>query len=391
MKILICPDSFKGTLSSVKVCEIIAGVYQKAGFEVTSVPIADGGDGTLDSLLFSLKGEKREIVVFNPFGRKINAYYAIIDDMAVIEMAQACGIIHLKEKELNPWIATSYGFGQLINDALNAGIEKLILTIGGTSTNDAGIGMLPALGVNFFDKNGNKINKSECLLSAADLESIDRIDISELKKKIGRKEIIVFTDVKNPLLGKNGATFTYGFQKGADNELAEKLEKSIKHFSEIIKRDFHSDTDFEGAGAAGGAGAALHIFLSAKIKSGIDGIIDLLKLESKIKDTDIVIVGEGKMDSQSLYGKAPVGIAKIAKKYNKKVIAIVGIFNKNISHDIFEYIDLLFSCYNFDKQINFEEIKNNSETNLKEISKLSVDKLIDYDKNFNKIFILNET
>lgn len=387
MRVLIVPDSFKSTLSSIKVAEIISEVFASDGFQTHSVPIGDGGEGTVDALLYSLGGKKKFVDVLDPLGRKIRTYYGINNKTAFLEISKAAGLMLLDESEYNPSQTTTIGFGQMIRDAVNNGAEKIYLGIGGTATNDAGIGMLSALGVKFFDKTGNEIQGFLC---GSMLEKINIIDTDNIDSNICNTEFITISDVSNTLTGKNGATRIFGPQKGADSLMVGKLEKGMVHFSSVVEKKFKTETEFPGAGAAGGVGASLKLFLNAKVNPGIECVMDLLGLEKMIAESDLIIVGEGSMDYQTSFGKAPAGIARLAKKYNKKVIAISGKLGKNAENLYKEGIDLIFSYYG-DIEVNLEYIKKHSEKMLKETAILAKD-IIKTNPNLkNKKFICYET
>ncbi len=379
MRILVCPDSFKGTLSSVRVAQLIK--EELIGYDCVSVPISDGGEGTVDTLLYGLGGEKKIIKSHDPIGREIDAYYGINGNQAYIEMAQTSGLCRLSPDEYNPLITTTYGVGEMIGDAVSKEcIKEIYIGIGGSATNDIGVGMAQALGAKFFDQRGEEI-KGFCGV----LPKIYDMDVSNIS--IRDKSIKVFCDVCNPLYGKDGASRVYAKQKGADNEMIDSLERNVKRFADIVYKKYGLDINFDGGGAAGGLGAGLKFFLNAEILSGIDGIIDFLQLEDKIKRSDIVIVGEGQMDYQTLFGKAPSGIAKLAKKLNKKVIAIVGKIGKDV-RDNFKYIDHIFSCYS-EKDIKLSEIKKHSEGRLRLLLKEVRDKIPSIDLYKNQLTVLS--
>ncbi len=376
MNILVAPDSFKGTFSSLEVSEIICKVLIKKGFDTVSVPLGDGGEGTVESILFGINGEKKFVKVKDPLGREIDAYYGIKDDLAFIEAAQSSGLLLLNKSELNPWITSTYGFGQLISDALANNFKRIYLALGGTATNDLGIGMLQAMGVKFYNDWGKEITerKNEGY-GASVIQKIYSFDNRSVKDLIGETEFVVLCDVKNPLYGENGATFTYSLQKGASENIMNKLEDSLLYFGDIIKKQTGINPDFPGAGAAGGLGAALKIFLNAEIISGIDGIIKILKIEDKIKKCDAVITGEGSMDYQSAYGKAPLGIAKLAKKFSKKVYAICGRTDDSAMEFLGKEIDTIYSCFGNSKH-ELKFLKQNAKQKLKEAAELLCDNIL---------------
>lgn len=327
MKIVVAPDSFKGSLTAVEVSDAIGQgvreIFPEA--EIVKIPMADGGDGTVQCLVNATGGEILKEKVTGPLGDEVLASYGILGDKktAVIEMAEASGLTLVPENKRNPLITTTYGTGQLIKAALDQGCRKMIIGIGGSATNDGGAGMVQALGVKLLDKGGEEIG-----FGGGELKKIFRIDTKYLDNRLSKTKVLIASDVSNPLCGPKGATRIYGPQKGATPELIKELDESLAYFAEIIKRDLNKDIkDIPGAGAAGGLGASLIAFLDAELRPGIEIIIEIVKLEQAIKDADLVITGEGKIDSQTIYGKAPIGVAKIAKKYNISVIAIAAIIS----------------------------------------------------------------
>ena len=327
MKIVIAPDSFKGSLTAVEVADAIGQgvreIFPEA--KIIKIPMADGGDGTVQCLVTATGGEILREKVTGPLGDEVLASYGILGGKktAVIEMAEASGLTLVPENKRNPLITTTYGTGQLIKAALDQGCRKMIIGIGGSATNDGGAGMVQALGVRLLDREGKEIG-----FGGGELKKISRIDINNLDSRLPETEVLIASDVSNPLCGPRGAARIYGPQKGATPEIIEELDESLAHFAEVIKRDLNKDIkDIPGGGAAGGLGAGLMAFLDAELKPGIEIMIEIVKLEQAIKDTDLVITGEGKIDSQTIYGKAPIGVAKIAKKYNVPVIAVAAIIS----------------------------------------------------------------
>jgi len=324
MKIVIACDSFKESLSSKEVALAIEDgfktVYPDASY--MKIPIADGGEGTVQSLVEATSGTTIKINVKNPIGKNIDSYYGILGDnkTAVIEMATACGLDLLKEDEKNPMVTSTYGFGELILDALNKGITDFILGLGGSSTNDAGIGMLQALGVKFFDKNQKEIG-----FGAQYIKEIKSIDISNLDKRLSKIKFKVACDVNTILCGKNGATYTFGSQKGLNQNQIKELDSHIHDFALLCEKTFEKKTRvIKGCGAAGGVGFGLITFLNASLLSGIDIVLNRINLSDKLKGADLVITGEGRIDSQTSKGKVPVGVARLAKRLGIPVIAICG-------------------------------------------------------------------
>lgn len=327
MKIVIAPDSFKGSLTAVEVSDAIGQgvreIFPEA--EIVKIPMADGGDGTVQCLVNATGGEILRKKVTGPLGDEVLASYGILGDKktAVIEMAEASGLTLVPENKRNPLITTTYGTGQLIKAGLDRGCRKMIIGIGGSATNDGGAGMVQALGVKLLDKDEEEIG-----FGGGELKNITRVDINYMDERLSNTKVLVASDVSNPLCGPKGATKVYGPQKGATPEVIKELDESLAYFAEIIKRDLNKDVkDIPGAGAAGGLGASLMAFLDAELRPGIDIVIEIVKLEQAIKDADLVITGEGKIDSQTIYGKAPIGVAKIAKKYNIPVIAVAAIIS----------------------------------------------------------------
>jgi len=325
MKIVIAPDSFKGSLTAMEVSDAIEQgireIFPEA--KIVKIPMADGGDGTVQCLVNATGGKILREKVTGPLGNEVLASYGILGDKktAVIEMAEASGLTLVPENKRNPLITTTYGTGQLIKSALGQGCRKMIIGIGGSATNDGGAGMVQALGAKLLDKDGEEIG-----FGGGELKKVFRIDTKCLDNRLSETKVLIASDVSNPLCGSQGASRIYGPQKGATPEVIEELDESLAYFAGIIKRDLNKDVkDIPGAGAAGGLGAGLIAFLDAELRPGIEIIIEIVKLEQAIQDADLVITGEGKIDSQTIYGKAPIGVAKIAKKYNVPVIAVAAI------------------------------------------------------------------
>lgn len=324
MRIIIAPDSFKGSMSSAHITDIVETVAMDEfkNCEVEKIPIADGGEGTLDAILATIDGRKETITVKSPVYTDIDAEIAFIDDKnrAIIEMAQASGLPLLKPEQRDPRYTTTYGTGQLIAYALDKGFKDIYIAIGGSATNDGGIGAMQALGAKFLDKNGNEVKGVGDSLS-----KIESIDCTGMNENIKSANFTVMCDVTNPLTGKDGATYVYSRQKGATDETIDILEEGMLHYEKkLIEYMNISTCNIPGAGAAGGIGMALTAFLNAKLKSGIDTILEIIDFETKLKGTDLVITGEGMMDSQSVFGKVAAGIGNACKKKNIPVLAIVG-------------------------------------------------------------------
>ena len=362
-KIVIAPDSFKGTLSSLEVCNIVKAslLEERNDLEIIEVPIADGGEGMTESFMCAMAdSEKIELKAKSPLGRDIDVYYAIVSgDTAVIEMAMASGITN--EKENDPMKASTYGTGQIIKDALDKGIRKFFLGIGGSATTDGGIGCVAALGGEFLDKDGNEV-----ALCGEGLGDIVNIDLSGLDERIKDSDITVLCDVKNPLYGKNGAAYIFGPQKGASEKQVEILDAGLKNLADISAEYLKKDlSQLEGTGAAGGLGFALVAFLGGELKGGIDHILDMLSFDEKVKDADLVITGEGKMDSQSLMGKLPFGVAKRCK--HTKVAAIVGL---NVADEnLIDELGISQVVETNPEHLPFEQVKDTAKEDLMKAAK----------------------
>ena len=336
MKIVVAPDSFKESLSATAVASNIATAIAKIMPEanILQIPISDGGEGLLEALVTPSGGKLIPVKVKDPLLRNIQAHYGILGDgtTAVVEMATASGLELLKEIERNPLITSTYGTGELIRDALDKGCTKIIIGLGGSATNDGGMGMIKALGGKFLNKKGVSIDEG-----GGALDALHQIDITELDKRLLKCEIIGACDVSNTLTGKQGASMVFGGQKGGSTLELEELDKNLFHYASVIKSDLGIDVkEVEGTGAAGGMGAALLAFFEADLMRGIDLIMDTLQLEAHIKNADMVVTGEGKIDRQTLYGKTVAGVAGVAQKHGVPVIAIAG----KIGNDIDEIYNL---------------------------------------------------
>ena len=339
---ILVPDSFKGTLSAIEVCNImklsIKNLYKDAN--IISVPVADGGEGTVDAFLYALGGEKKSIWVSDAFNeQKILAHYAMLkDDIAVIEMA-ACAGLPLVKNRLEPDKTTTFGVGELIIDAIDSGAKKIILGLGGSATNDGGCGMAVALGVKFKDE-----QDQEFIPTGGTLSQIYKIDMNNIYSKIEDVEFISMCDVDNPLCGKLGASAVFAPQKGADEDMVRLLDEGLAHLAKIIKRDLHIEVkDIKGAGAAGGLGAGSIAFLQSKLTKGIDVILDTINFDEFVSKADIVFTGEGKFDSQSLHGKVVMGVANRSQKYKTPVIVVTGAIGENIQEAYNKGITAIFS------------------------------------------------
>ena len=352
MKVVIAIDSFKGSMSSME-----AGRAAKAGIErargadgierargadrIVVKPLADGGEGTTEALVEGLGGEYVTVWVTGPLGEKTEARYGILGDKrtAVLEMAEASGIILIKREELDPPRATTYGVGEMILDAVGRGCRELIIGIGGSATSDGGAGMLQALGYEFLDSDGNSIRPG-----IRDLDRIVSITAKHVPEVLKACHFRIACDVKNPLCGENGAVYVFGPQKGVKEEEKQNFDEKMKHFADKTQEFTGADHRMaEGAGAAGGLGFAFLSYLpNAELQSGIDIVLDAIQLEQEVKDADIVITGEGRLDFQTAMGKVPVGVARLAKKHGAKVLAFAGGVTKDAGECNAAGIDAFF-------------------------------------------------
>jgi len=323
MKVLIAPDKFKGSLDAINVCEAIEEALRESGKQIQSksIPMADGGEGTCDMLTQFSQGKKIQVQVLDPFFRKIDGEYGISGDgtTAFVEMAKVSGLQLLKPEERNALLGTTYGTGQLIAAALDHGVESIIMGVGGSATNDAGIGMAEALGAKFCDGSGNQLKPI-----GQNLKSIQSIDIRNLHPRIRAVSVTAICDVSNPFYGVQGAAHVFGPQKGASPEVVKFLDEGLFNFASVVKHQFGVDINFPGAGAGGGLGGGAKIFFNIEFRSGIEFIIDFIGLEKLVKESDLIITGEGKMDEQTLSGKVVKGVADLSRKYNKPLVVIVG-------------------------------------------------------------------
>lgn len=358
MKMIFAPDSFKGSLSSIQVIEVLKVAAYKIfpDCEIIGIPIADGGEGTVEAIVLCSKGEYKQIKVKNTLGEDVLSTYGIFhNDSVIIEMASASGLTLISPEQRNPLYTTTFGTGQLIKDALDKGYTKINIAIGGSGTNDGGIGAMSALGVKFLDQEGKEVKPiGESLIQIID------IDIAGIHPLISKAEFTIMCDVNNPLLGPNGATYVYGPQKGADEKILEQLEEGMKNYANVIERKFHRNIANEpGAGAAGGLGAALQLFTGAKLKPGISTILEIINFKEALENVDLVITGEGMIDWQSAFGKVPSGVGLLCKEKGIPVIAIVGGMGK-AAQDIYQYgIESIITTIN--AEMNLEEAMERAE------------------------------
>lgn len=358
MKILIAPNAFKGSCNAVDVaCAMEKGILNVLPqTDIEKIPLSDGGDGFLDTIKIAnprVKVYKKRVV--GPLGKEVNAIYGILGKTAIIEMAQASGLNLVPYGKRNPLLTTTYGTGQLIKSALGRGVKEIILGIGGSATVDGGAGCLQALGVKFINKNGREIGSG-----GGELIKISRIDSAGIDSRVKNTRFIIASDVQNPLTGKRGAAYVYGPQKGASPEMVKILDKGLCNYARVIERDVGVDIEnLPGAGAAGGIGAGLMAIAGAKLKEGIKIIVDLTGFQDRIKKVDLAITGEGKIDGQTVYGKVPVGLAKIARRYNIPVIAICGSIGEGYEA-VYKYgIDAVMSI--IDSPLEISQAMENAE------------------------------
>lgn len=343
MKIVIAPDSYKESLSALEVATAIERGFREIfpSAEYIKIPVADGGEGTVEAMVAATNGRIVKVAVKGPLGEQAEGFYGISGDeqSAFIEMAAASGLEMVPPAKRDPLITTSWGTGELIRHALDAGVKHIIIGIGGSATNDGGAGMVQALGAKLLDEQDRQIAPG-----GAALESLARIDLRDLDKRLVGCRIEVACDVTNPLTGEAGASAVFGPQKGATPEMIARLDKALAHYAEIIARDLDIDVlNLAGGGAAGGMGAALYAFCGAELRQGIEIVTDALALDKHVRGADLVITGEGRIDSQTVHGKVPVGVAKVAKRYNIPVIGIAGSLTADVGvvHD--HGIDAVFS------------------------------------------------
>ncbi len=338
MHILIAPDAFKECLSARRVAlalkEGVESIFPEA--EIRIAPMADGGEGTVESVIDATGGELIKLRVKDPLMRDTPSFYGITGDgsTAVIEMAAASGIELLSESERNPWITSTYGTGQLVRDALDRGCRRILLGIGGSATNDGGTGMAKALGADFLDRSGNDIGPG-----GGALANLVKIHLEGMDARIAATEILVACDVTNPLTGPDGASAVYGPQKGADRQMVNRLDRNLVHLDRLIREQLGKEISLvPGAGAAGGLGGGLMAFLGASLMKGFDMIAGTVELEEKIRWADLVITGEGRMDGQTQNGKTPYGVAQLAGKHGKPVVGVAG----SIENDSKSMVDMGF-------------------------------------------------
>ena len=342
MKIVIAPDSFKESLTALEVANAIETGFKRIfpNAEYVKLPMADGGEGTVQSLVDATQGRLIETKVTAPLGNQVKSFFGLSGDgkTAIIEMAAASGLHLVPMDKRDPCQTTSFGTGELIKQALDLGVQHIILGIGGSATNDGGAGMLQALGLRLLDKNGQSIGFGGTALS-----NLAEIQLADLDPRLQHVQIEVACDVNNPLCGERGASAIFGPQKGATPEMVKELDAALAHFAEIADRDCGKQIkEQSGAGAAGGMGGGLLLLPNVQLKAGVQIVLDNLKFAEQVKDADLVITGEGRMDAQSILGKTPIGVARTAKQFNRPVIAIAGCLREDYEVVYEHGIDAVF-------------------------------------------------
>jgi len=365
VKFVIAPDSFKecvdSFIASKAIKEGVSKIFKNAEFEL--IPMADGGEGTVEVIINAQKGEFIKVKVFGPLGEKIEAKYGYIEKQkkAVIEIAQACGLNLVKKEKRNPLYTTTYGVGEIIIDALNRGAKHFIIGIGGSATNDGGFGMLKALGANAYDSEGKEVG-----LGGKELDKIRSIDLSKIDHRLKDVILEIACDVENPFIGDNGATKTFGMQKGADGSMLEELENGMINYAKVIKENYGLDiSNMPKAGAAGGIGGAF-LLLGGDLIKGIEMVLEHTKFEERAKDANYIFTGEGSIDSQTKYGKTISGIATVAKKYNIPTFVLAG----KVGEDIDDLYDMgVTSVFGItDRPKNLEESLKDGYNSIKKAS-----------------------
>lgn len=364
MKIITAIDSFKGSMTSIEAGQAFAeGVHRvDPGTDVIVRPLADGGEGTVEALVSGMNGQLQHVMVTGPLGKPVDCAYGIIAESktAVVEMSGAAGITLVTAEERNPMNTTTYGVGEVIRDAIEKGCRKFVVGIGGSATNDGGVGMLQALGYGFLDKAGNQI-----AFGAKGLRDLEQITDDHVIPTLSECTFRVACDVTNPLCGENGASAVYGPQKGADASMIMQMDKWLSYYAMLAAEKYpgKADAKIPGTGAAGGMGFAFLTFTNARLQSGIDIVLEETRLEDYVRDADLVVTGEGRLDFQTAMGKAPVGVAKLAKKYGKPVIAFAGSVTKDAGecnrNGIDAFFPILRGVCTLEEAMNPETAKEN--------------------------------
>jgi glycerate 2-kinase len=371
-KIVLIPDSFKGTMSSETICRIMQKVIiqHEPQAAITSIPVADGGEGSVDSFITAMGGRKIPLTVKGPYMEPVEAFYGLLPDQtAIIEMAAAAGLPLVGENRQADQ-TTTYGVGQLIEHALMAGVKKVIMGLGGSATNDGGTGAAAAMGVRFYDKNGKTF-----IPVGATLKDIARIDRSGMPPEVKKAAWVTMCDIDNPLCGPHGAAAVFSPQKGADPDMVKELDEGLRHLAAIVQRDLGVDIlDLPGSGAAGGMGGGMVAFFDSKLEMGIETVLNTVRFDDLIQDADLVISGEGKIDVQSLRGKVVIGVARRCRKQNVPLIAIVGDMGDSIEKVYDEGVTGVFSINRV--AVPFKEAKGRAPSDLA----LTVDNLFRFMK-----------
>ncbi len=361
MKFVIAIDSFKGSITSLEAGTAAAEGIKRClpNSEIQIMPIADGGEGTVDALISHLNGTYKTVAVKDPLCREITATYGTAGNLAIMEMSAASGIALLTREELNPMVATTYGVGQMIKDAISSGCREFLIGIGGSATNDGGVGMLQALGFAFLDADGNSIG-----FGAEALGKIHSICDKNAMPELKECTFHIACDVKNPLCGEQGCSAIFSPQKGATPEQIPQMDKAMAHYAQVTRRfNPQADDTFPGAGAAGGLGFAFLAYLNGKLQSGIELILNKIQIEQAISQADLVITGEGRLDGQTVMGKVPVGIARLAKKYHKPVLGFSGCVTREAAtcnnHGIDAFFPIVRTPCTLEEAMNPENAKQN--------------------------------
>lgn len=360
-KYVLIPDSFKGTLSSSQICRILSDAIREldAGAEICAIPVADGGEGTADAFLAAVGGERMEVACQGPYNEPIRAYYAMLPDQtAVVEVAAAAGLPMVGERR-NPEMTTTYGTGQMIAHALHHGARRVVIGLGGSATNDGGCGAAAALGITFYNAEGKPF-----VPTGGTLGEIEQISTENMDKAVRQVPFITMCDIDNPLCGPAGASAVFGPQKGADAAMVTRLDSGLRHLAEIVRRDLGKDIlQLPGSGAAGGFGGGSVAFFDSRLQMGIDTVLNLTEFDRRAADADLVITGEGKLDSQSLRGKVVIGVARRAKKLGVPVIALVGACDREIEDVYAQGVCGVFPINPAPEP--FEVVRKQSEENLR--------------------------
>ncbi|MFO4685684.1 glycerate kinase [Vibrio cholerae] len=366
MKVVIAPDSFKESLTAKQVCDSIqaglARVWHDAKF--VTIPVADGGEGTVQSLVDATQGRLVEVKVMGPQGKRVEAFYGMLGDnqTAVIEMAAASGLHHVPFAQRDPKLTTSFGTGELIRHALDQGVTKLIIGLGGSATNDGGVGMLAALGARFTNADGDPIQ-----LTGGGLRELSNIDLQDFEPRLQHCDLLVACDVNNPLCGDKGASAVFGPQKGATPEDVQLLDGALQQFGLLTEKvTGKAVLQSAGAGAAGGMGAALLAYTQARLRPGIEIVLETVQLAHQVSDADLVITGEGRIDSQTVHGKTPMGVAKVAKRFNVPVLALCGCTGDNYQAVYQCGIDAVFAAV--PRAMSLEDALKESDFNLADLA-----------------------